>query len=100
MKIIIEYNETSVIKSYADEELTLELLSEVKAIDEAIESNSREIKVGYVKMYFDFIDKKGKVVEHLRVDLGDGLKSNAEKYNYIERNMKSEHFINYEQSQI
>jgi hypothetical protein len=100
MKIIIEYNETSVIKSYADEALTPKLLSEIKAIDESIETNNETLNVGYVKMYFDFIDQKGKVIEHLRVDLGDGLEANADKYSYIERNMDSEHFISYEQSQL
>lgn len=87
---IVEFNETAFLKDYEGKQVTKELLDEVKLIDRkarkhnlAIEERNKtqstdiDAYLGYDKFYVDHI-VYGEVVEHTRVDIGDGYEANHE----------------------
>lgn len=84
-RIEIEYNEPCYeigLKSYKGQSLTPELLKEIQRLDEIILYS----EFVYFKFYFDeYIDDE--IVNHLRVDIGDGIKNNLEYYEYLEEFM-------------
>ena len=70
------------LKSYKGQTLTPELLKEIQGLDEIILYS----EFVYFKFYFDeYIDDE--IVNHLRVDIGDGIKNNIEYYEYLEEFM-------------
>ena len=87
---IIEFAE---LNEYSNKILTKDLLDEIKSLDESILLNN-ELKgkdkygditdeyMGYNKFYFDHI-VDGKVIEHFRVDIGDGNISNKDEFEYL-----------------
>lgn len=100
---VIEFNETSelVTKDYAGIKLTKELIDEIRELDVKQQLYNKIVATdengtvdydkyqGYSKFYFDHI-VDGDVVEHTRVDIGDGETANraifAELYSYLDEN--------------
>lgn len=100
---VIEFNETSelVTKDYAGIKLTKELIGEIRELDVKQQLYNKIVATdengtvdydkyqGYSKFYFDHI-VDGDVVEHTRVDIGDGETANrvifAELYSYLDEN--------------
>ena len=100
---VIEFNETSelVTKDYAGIKLTKELIEEIRELDVRQQLYNKIVATdengtvdydkyqGYSKFYFDHI-VDGDVVEHTRVDIGDGETANrvifAELYSYLDEN--------------
>lgn len=84
---IVEFNEgSSDIKDYRGLEVTEELIDEIKILDEEVRANRFSIDLparkGYYKFYFDhYVD--GEAVEHTRIDIGDGVKSNEYMYDIL-----------------
>ncbi|MEG0553294.1 MAG: hypothetical protein RR533_07190, partial [Carnobacterium sp.] len=76
----IKFNETDPelgIKDYEGEIVTPDLIQEIKGLEGIVPENS-----GYYKFYFDEV-VKGEVVDHRRMDVGDGLEANKEMYDYL-----------------
>lgn len=97
---IVEFNETAFLKDYEGKQVTKELLDEVKLIDRkarkhnlAIEERNKtqstdiDAYLGYDKFYVDHI-VYGEVVEHTRVDIGDGYEANHEFFTALYRNIE------------
>ncbi|MDR0289091.1 MAG: hypothetical protein LBH78_03505 [Rickettsiales bacterium] len=84
-RIEIESSETCReigLRGYGGKQLTPELLKEIQGWDEALVY----VGVGYFKFYFDeYVNDE--IVNHLRVDIGDGIKINQEYYDYLEEFM-------------
>ncbi len=87
---IVEFNEGK--HKYAGRILDKNLIDKLKEEDESrhiynslydnrIDKPNYEL-LGYDKFYFDHI-VNGKVVEHLRIDIGDGNMANEEEFNYL-----------------
>lgn len=73
----VEFNENDPekgLKSYGGEIVTLELIDQLKTLD-----NQYAAEAGYYKFYFEEV-KKGEVVDQIRMDLGDGVNSNHPIY--------------------
>lgn len=73
----VEFNENDPekgLKSYGGETVTLELIDQLKTLD-----NQYAAGTGYYKFYFEEV-KNGKVVDQIRMDLGDGVNSNHPIY--------------------
>ncbi len=62
------------LKSYGGEIVTLELIDQLKTLD-----NQYAAEAGYYKFYFEEV-KNGEVVDQIRMDLGDGVNSNQPIY--------------------
>ena len=76
---IVEFNEGGGdTKDYRGLEVTEDLIDEIKILDEEVRAN----REGYYKFYFDhYVD--GEAVEHTRIDIGDGVKSNEFMYDIL-----------------
>lgn len=76
---IVEFNEGGGdTKDYRGLEVTEDLIDEIKILDEEVRANRK----GYYKFYFDhYVD--GEAVEHTRIDIGDGVKSNEYMYDIL-----------------
>lgn len=95
---VIEMNECDDhIQSYKGQILNTELLEKIKGYDNQISlyklaNNTHEAfeegSFGYYKFYFDHV-VNGEVVDHLRVDVGDGIEVNHNEWQYL----KSELFL-------
>ncbi|MGG5325603.1 hypothetical protein IGJ83_003185 [Enterococcus pernyi] len=73
----VEFNENDPekgLKSYGGETVTLELIDHLQTLD-----NQYAAGTGYYKFYFEEV-KNGKVVDQIRMDLGDGVNSNYPIY--------------------
>ncbi|BDP75377.1 hypothetical protein EfmAA96_31620 (plasmid) [Enterococcus faecium] len=73
----VEFNENDPekgLKSYGGEIVTLELIDQLKTLD-----NQYAAEAGYYKFYFEEV-KNGEVVDQIRMDLGDGVNSNQPIY--------------------
>ncbi|EMF0536300.1 hypothetical protein H6231_002638 [Enterococcus hirae] len=73
----VEFNENDPekgLKSYGGEIVTLELIDQLKTLD-----NQYAAEAGYYKFYFEEV-KNGAVVDQIRMDLGDGVNSNQPIY--------------------
>ncbi|MCC4121556.1 ArdC-like ssDNA-binding domain-containing protein [Lactococcus lactis] len=73
----VEFNENDPekgLKSYGGEIVTLELIDQLKMLD-----NQYAAEAGYYKFYFEEV-KNGEVVDQIRMDLGDGVNSNQPIY--------------------
>ncbi|MGC4720324.1 ArdC-like ssDNA-binding domain-containing protein [Enterococcus faecium] len=73
----VEFNENDPekgLKSYGGEIITLELIDQLKTLD-----NQYAAEAGYYKFYFEEV-KNGEVVDQIRMDLGDGVNSNQPIY--------------------
>ncbi|ALZ53803.1 TPA: ImmA/IrrE family metallo-endopeptidase [Enterococcus faecium] len=73
----VEFNENDPekgLKSYGGEIVTLELIDQLKTLD-----NQYAAEAGYYKFYFEEV-KNGEVVDQIRMDLGDGVNSNHPIY--------------------
>nr|WP_256821808.1 NADAR domain-containing protein [Enterococcus mundtii] len=73
----VEFNENDPgkgLKSYGGEIVTLELIDQLKTLD-----NQYAGGTGYYKFYFEEV-KNGEVVDQIRMDLGDGVNSNQPVY--------------------
>lgn len=73
----VEFNENDPekgLKSYGGEIVTLELIDQLKTLD-----NQYAAEAGYYKFYFEEV-KNGEVVDQIRMDLGDGVNSNQSIY--------------------
>ena len=98
---VVEFQESrnnSIKKDYIGKIVTNEILEELKQSDDHIYTHNKtwgEDEFGnetdkwmpYSKTYFDHY-KDGKVVEHVRVDIGDGVKDNNDLYQYIEESIE------------
>ena len=97
---IVEFNETAFLKDYEGKQVTKELLDEVKLIDRkarkhnlAIEERNKtqstdiDAYLGYDKFYVDHI-VYGEVVDHTRVDIGDGYEANHKFFTALYRNIE------------
>lgn len=76
----VEFNENDPehgLKSYDGEIVTLELLDQLKTLDNQYASMG-----GYYKFYFEEV-KNGEVVDQIRMDLGDGVNSNQPIYSEL-----------------
>ncbi|MFS0969896.1 ImmA/IrrE family metallo-endopeptidase [Enterococcus thailandicus] len=76
----IEFNEKDPehgLKSYDGEAVTLELIEQLKALDNQYTAGGR-----YYKFYFEEV-RNGEVVNQLRMDIGDGVSSNQETYSKL-----------------
>lgn len=100
---VVEFNETSdlITKDYAGTKLTKELIDEIRELDVKQQLYNKIVATdengtvdfdkyqGYSKFYLDHI-VDGDVVEHTRVDIGDGETANraifAELYSYLDEN--------------
>ena len=100
---VVEFNETSdlITKDYAGIKLTKELIDEIRELDVRQQLYNKIVATdengtvdfdkyqGYSKFYFNHI-VDGDVVEHIRVDIGDGETANrsifAELYSYLDEN--------------
>lgn len=100
---VVEFNETSdlITKDYAGTKLTKELIDEIRELDVKQQLYNKIVATdengtvdfdkyqGYSKFYFNHI-VDGDVVEHTRVDIGDGETANraifAELYSYLDEN--------------
>lgn len=78
---IVEFNEDGKdVKNYEGFEVTENLIDELKSLDEKIHGKGKG--KGYYKFYFDhYVD--GEVVDHTRIDIGDGVKSNEYMYDIL-----------------
>ncbi|WP_157456759.1 DUF3991 domain-containing protein [Carnobacterium maltaromaticum] len=77
---IVEFNETNPglgINSYEGQIVTPELIQEIKSLEKLVPENS-----GYYKFYFDEV-VNGEVVNHRRMDVGDGTRANKKMYDYL-----------------
>ena len=88
---VVEFNETSskskyVYQSYKGQQLTKELLEEIKQLDSWASLSSEE---GYYKFYLDHVID-GKTVEHVRLDVGYGYQYNQGEYEYLEEQLKTQ----------
>lgn len=92
---IVEFNEGSnlIEKNYKGELVTKELLDEIKELDEKIRFHNKTVGEneygeltddweGCSKFYFDhYVNEE--IVEHLRVDIGDGNEANKNEFEYL-----------------
>ena len=78
------------MKSYGGEIVTLELIDQLKTLD-----NQYAAEAGYYKFYFEEV-KNGEVVDQIRMDLGDGVNSNHPIYldKYLRRNKNKQSKMN------
>ncbi len=78
----VEFNETNLesgIVSFKGEIVTPDLIEKIKLFDNA----AATAQAGYYKFYFDeFIN--GEKVNHIRMDVGDGVSRNHTMYKYLE----------------
>ena len=92
---IVEFNEDyELVPNYRGHIVTKELIDTLRQIDIAVKDYNQtygENKfgemtndyLGYFKFYFDhYLD--GKVVEHYRIDIGDGAEVNGNEFSYLE----------------
>ena len=93
---IVEFNEGSnlIEKNYKGELVTKELLDEIKELDEKIRFHNKTVGEneygeltddweGCSKFYFDhYVNEE--IVEHLRVDIGEGNEVNEQEFTYLE----------------
>lgn len=98
---IVEFQESrnnSIKKNYIGKIVTNEILEELKQSDNHIYihnkmwgedefGNETDKWMPYSKTYFDHY-KDGKVIEHVRIDIGDGVKDNNDLYQYIEESIE------------
>lgn len=76
---IVEFNEGGGdTKDYRGLEVTEDLIDEIKILDEEVRAN----REGYYEFYFDHY-ADGEAVEHTRIDIGDGVKSNEYMYDIL-----------------
>lgn len=92
---VIEFNETNLsgnveIPSFTGAGLTEELLERIKDYDYRLYLASLNDEVeGYYKFYFNKV-QDGKVVQQVRLDVGDGLERNEEIYKFLEQELAPE----------
>lgn len=80
-KVIIEFNETcESVRSFKNQKLTTSLLNKIKKFDSEYELKD----IGYLKFYFE-IYEDDKMIDQVRLDVGDGVKLNDDIYNYLEK---------------
>lgn len=92
---IVEFNESSKLieRDYVGKRLSEELLDEIRDIDEKICIHNMTLGedeygsatnewLGYSKFYFDHVID-GEVVEHFRLDVGDGNVTNSAEFEYL-----------------
>ncbi|MCF0163451.1 MAG: DUF1738 domain-containing protein [Fusobacterium necrophorum] len=80
---VVEFHErSSQDKNYTGKILSLKLIQEIKELDQFYANEK-----GYSKFYFDHI-QKGKVMEHLRIDVGDGNKCNRLVFDYLSKEIE------------
>ena len=93
---IVEFNEGSnlIEKNYKGELVTKELLDEIKELDEKIRFHNKTVGEneygeltddweGCSKFYFDhYVNEE--IVEHFRVDIGEGNEVNEREFTYLE----------------
>ncbi|OXZ31351.1 conjugal transfer protein [Finegoldia magna] len=100
---IIEFNEGSSLieKDYAGQRLTKELLDEIREIDEKIRLHNKTLGEdeygqmtdeweGYSKFYFNHI-VDGKIVDHYKVDIGDGNEINQRDFEFLYEQIGKSH---------
>lgn len=87
---IIEKNEG--LAGYQGRLLTQDLLDEIKTHDAKMFEDEES---GYYKFYFDKV-QDDQTLEHIRVDVGDGLEVNREIYEYLENEIASYDRVIYE----
>ncbi|QGX47347.1 hypothetical protein GPZ88_09980 (plasmid) [Streptococcus ruminicola] len=85
IKWVVEFNENGHgdidIPDFSGQEVTQELLDTIKEYDERLHLSSLR---GYFKFYFDKMQGE-EVVDHERLDVGDGLEANQRVYSKIEK---------------
>ena len=92
---VIEFNETNLsgnveIPSFTGAGLTEELLERIKDYDYRLYLASlNDEGEGYYKFYFNKV-QDGKVVQQVRLDVGDGLERNEEIYKFLEQELAPE----------
>ena len=87
---IIEKNEG--LAGYQGKLLTQDLLDEIKAHDAKMFEDG---ELDYYKFYFDKV-QDDQTLEHIRVDVGDGLEVNRKIYEYLENEIASYDRVIYE----
>lgn len=87
---IVEKNEG--LAGYQGKILTQDLLDEIKAHDAKMFEDG---KLDYYKFYFDKV-QDDQTLEHIRVDVGDGLEVNRKIYEYLENEIASYDRVIYE----
>lgn len=87
---IIEKNEG--LAGYQGKLLTQDLLYEIKAHDAKMFEDG---ELDYYKFYFDKV-QDDQTLEHIRVDVGDGLEVNRKIYEYLENEIASYDRVIYE----
>ena len=89
---IVEFNESSdKIPTLKDEVVTFALIDKLKLYDESL----RMSEEGGYKFYLDKIDDEGKVIDHVRFDVGDGLDVNQVIYERLEQEVAIYDKLNY-----
>lgn len=92
---IVEFNENhELVPDYSGQIVTKELINVLRQKDIDVKDHNQTIGenefgemtdyyIGYFKFYFDhYVD--GEVVEHYRIDLGDGEEVNEREFSYLE----------------
>src|SRR5699024_1452670 len=87
---IVEKNEG--LAGYQGKLLTQDLLDEIKAHDAKMFEDG---ELDYYKFYFDKV-QDDQTLEHIRVDVGDGLEVNRKIYEYLENEIASYDRVIYE----
>ena len=87
---IVEKNEG--LAGYQGKLLTQDLLDEIKAHDAKMYEDG---ELDYYKFYFDKV-QDDQTLEHIRLDVGDGLEVNRKIYEYIENEIASYDRVIYE----
>lgn len=87
---IVEKNEG--LAGYQGKLLTQDLLDEIKAHDAKMFEDG---ELDYYKFYFDKV-QDDQTLEHIRVDVGDGLEVNRKIYEYLENEIASYERVIYE----
>jgi len=98
---VVEFHERSemVLKDYTGQKLSRDLLDELSILDEQIhvhnETKGKDIYdtindnwLGCFKFYFDHV-VNNEVIEHYRIDLGDGEAVNEESFRYLFQSLQS-----------
>lgn len=80
---IIEFNETDTelgILSFKGQTITSEILQKMIEFEEVV----KKAKAGYFKFFVEEIIN-GKIINKIRIDIGDGYQINKEIYDYIKK---------------
>lgn len=81
---IVEFNETDEkIKNFANEIVTPELIDKIKILDKQFSLKEK----GSYKFYFDHI-VDDKIVEHIRIDVGEDDLENKQFFNYLREDIE------------